>query len=73
MDLHCKTCKHWHSKPADPMNLGVRSGECRGGPPSATMFSAPNGQLCNATAYPVMPETFDACAMYVEREASSGI
>jgi hypothetical protein len=69
--LTCKTCRHWHKGPTDPMNLGANvMGECRGGPPVMVALGVtPQGQVPMQTCYPKVPHNFLACGLYDDGKA----
>jgi len=68
----CKTCKHWHQAPIDPMNLGApRSGTCREQPHlMALPVQGPSGQMAvqMQVIYIQTPEGFLACGRHAPRE-----
>ncbi len=60
----CGTCRHWHKKPADPMQLGAPAqGDCRGAPPTPIGIATPHG-LQVMVLYSTMPPEYPACAQH---------
>jgi SAM-dependent methyltransferase len=65
----CGGCAHWHKveadanqRLADTRNGITGRGECRRFPPQYTAFPTPNGQTINTVSYPILRNTFEACA-----------
>lgn len=64
-ELTCGTCKHWRDTGPYVTNLtGKHFGRCLGGPPKE--FITPKGIILR---YPMPPDDFEACALYVPRES----
>jgi len=59
--LTCGTCRHWHAKPRQSLDLSQpQRGDCREGPPHTTSLPGPQGLNVFST-YPDLPAQFPAC------------
>ena len=68
MTEHCGTCKHWHGKGKNPMNLAAaEAGECRGAPPQAQLMPQPGGVVQKICFYPELPANFPACGQHAAK------
>ncbi len=74
----CGSCRHWKPNPKAPIPKGVaveldklphdNRGQCRLGPPHATVLMLPNGQVYGqASQYPDLPADFLACDEHGEK------
>lgn len=69
--LTCSTCRHWHAKPRNTMDLSQPPrGDCREGPPHTTSLPGPNGSIGTLSTYPDLPGNFAACSRHEERRTS---
>jgi hypothetical protein len=60
--LTCGTCRHWHAKPRNTLDLSQpQRGDCREGPPHTTTLPGPQGNVGTFSTYPDLPSGFPAC------------
>lgn len=63
--LTCGTCRHWHAKPRNTLDLSQPArGDCREGPPHTTSLPGPGGQIGTLSTYPDLPAHFAACSRH---------
>jgi hypothetical protein len=69
----CSNCPHWHPLAAgqnQPVVIGNRQGECRGGPPAVVPLLGPQGVVVLKATHRVTEAAMPACAMHPRYEAA---
>jgi hypothetical protein len=70
---HCGTCQHWVLATDQPVVIGTRNGRCTEGPPGIVAVPGVPGQQVTVLAmYPIVAETFVACARYAPMGRGAG-